>query len=1247
MGVEPLVSERVAAALAMQRLGVAPSTALQAFFVCQSSATTVSQWLVEQGLLNEEQKAELETLTRSLLEQHGWNARAACESLGLSQELMQVLAEVPAARALATLPLAPASGATLAPLDRTMAAGGTIPLPQQTLAGDATLPLAPSQLGTQASHTPSMPADESKGADEPKARFTKISFLARGNLGEVFIAEDRELNRKVALKEISPRSADQRDSRRRFLIEGEVTGRLEHPGIVPVYGMGFGDDGRPYYAMRLIEGRSLQEVLGDFHTERTERTRLSGTRAVEFRQLLGRIIQVCEAIEFAHSRGILHRDIKPSNIMVGPFGETLVVDWGLAKSYEMLDPSTSITVDSVSGESLESNSGSDKKGTASQSRTGTQESDRVVPGLTPAAQTIAGSMVGTPAYMSPEQASGDLATVGPAADVYSLGATLYHFLTGQPPIEGKDLATVLHRVRTGKIIPPRRHWRAIPKSLEAICLKALAKDPDDRYSSARALAEDLQRFVADEPVRCHQAGLLERSMRWARQHQTLSVSLGAASLALVATLTVAFGIVSATNRKLVISESAERSAKERAHNALLLAEEKTKEAELASVVADEAKELAEANAAKAEQNRLAAEENATAERLAREEAVRQQLQAQRTTEFLSGIFQTADALGLNSVPFFIRRNTGESLTVNELLARGRERIANELEDSPETRAAILNSIGNAYRYMGEFEQAQETLEESLAIRRQFLAPDHPDLARSVHDLAFALHELGLYDQAETLYREALAIQQQVNGVESQEAASVEFNLAWLVGQAGDPEEGCRMMRHVFEVRKQQDDDRMLAYAQLGLAISQLEAGHQAESTVNLLAAQSRLQALDGTSPIGNAVFEFMWGYLNPFKRETHFKTALENAKVALGDDHIYVGFGHYLLAQYYIENDRFPEAIEHLERCWVIAETQTRMRHPRILFAIDAYTYLLDQLDRRSEGHLRWQVFLDAQEEAFGLKSPRCADAWYNYALYCDSRKENKTRRDALRISCEGFSSVDIASIPKALLESYEDVAYKWGLELARIAGTNEAKRLPSVDERTEAEKWFAISESVRPQVASMTDPDGLWMRAERALNLTRLGQHAEAIELLREFHDALGELEESPDELKRSCEHYHRIETIAYCGAELWPEAVECCQATGENVADTQEDWLSFARLAGSAGNACRPSGDAQSLAGFRALVIKGLSSARAAGLADFKSLENDSSIGPWVSDPEFMSELTMIAPTVGAAQAIRAISSSPSEND
>jgi serine/threonine protein kinase len=269
----------------------------------------------------------------------------------------------------------------------------------------------------------SAPASESTIDDVHQAgpRYRILRSHARGGLGEVYVAEDQELHREVALKEIQPEHAHNAQSRNRFLLEAEITGGLEHPGIVPVYGLGQYADGRPFYAMRFIKGDNLKETIKRFHqADRPDRD--PGERSLALRQLLRRFIDVCNAVAYAHNRGVLHRDLKPGNVMLGKYGETLIIDWGLAKALGQRAGRVSEVPDNGPDErTLRPESGSDLIGTQM------------------------GSAIGTPAYMSPEQAAGRLDLLGPASDVYSLGASLYALLTGQAPFPERDKVEVLDR----------------------------------------------------------------------------------------------------------------------------------------------------------------------------------------------------------------------------------------------------------------------------------------------------------------------------------------------------------------------------------------------------------------------------------------------------------------------------------------------------------------------------------------------------------------------------------------------------------------------------------------------------------------------------------------------------------------------------------------------------------------------------------------------------------------------------------
>ena len=380
-------------------------------------------------------------------------------------------------------------------------------------------------------------------------RFRILRPHARRGLGTVFVALDSELDREVALKQVLDERADDPTSRLRFVIEAQITGGLEHPGIVPVYGLGSYGDGRPYYAMRFIRGDSLKEAIERFHQwENTKIPSLpvvlpvgegqggaparapAGSRDLALRKLLRRFMDVCNAIEYAHSRGVIHRDIKPANIIVGKHGETLVVDWGLAKPMGRVEPGTK----------------SDERLLMRSSASGS-------------AETLPGSALGTPAYMSPEQAEGQLDRLGPRSDVYSLGATLYCLLTGQPPFAG-DVVDVIRAVQRGEFRPPRQLDPSIDPALEAICKKAMAHRPEDRYASSRALADDLDRWMADLPVTAWREPLARRARRWTRRNRTAATSAAVALVAGVVGLSAVLVVQTQAKADLAASLKRERTA---------------------------------------------------------------------------------------------------------------------------------------------------------------------------------------------------------------------------------------------------------------------------------------------------------------------------------------------------------------------------------------------------------------------------------------------------------------------------------------------------------------------------------------------------------------------------------------------------------------------------------------------------------------------------------------------------------------
>jgi len=339
-----------------------------------------------------------------------------------------------------------------------------------------------------------------------ESRYALEGELARGGMGRIWIAKDARLDRKVAIKELLDPISGTNGQRARFERELALTSRLEHPSIVSIQDGGTWPDGRPYYVMRLVRGESLDRVI--------ERAKTLADRMA----IVPFGLAAVDALAYAHAQGIVHRDLKPENVLVGDFGETVVIDWGLAKDLRAATP-----------ELIEG-----------------PYRDLVRDG-----ETLGGEVLGTPAYMAPEQALGD--AVDERADVYALGALLYHVLSGERPYRGTSADEVLANVISGP--PPALAERVpgVPVDLVTIVEKAMAREPGDRYPNAGALAEDLKRFQSGQLVGAHRYTSGQLVRRWLRRQRT---AVTVAMLALVALAT--FGAISIT--RIVRSERAARVA---------------------------------------------------------------------------------------------------------------------------------------------------------------------------------------------------------------------------------------------------------------------------------------------------------------------------------------------------------------------------------------------------------------------------------------------------------------------------------------------------------------------------------------------------------------------------------------------------------------------------------------------------------------------------------------------------------------
>ena len=309
-------------------------------------------------------------------------------------------------------------------------------------------------------------------------RYCRRRLHATGGIGRLWLAYDSDLGRDVALKELRPEHATHATLGARFLQEAKITGQLEHPGIIPVYELVRERDGQqPFYTMRFVKGRTLSAAARDYHAKR-----LAGQAgALELPALLNAFVIVCNTVAYAHSRGVIHRDLKGQNVIMGDFGEVVVLDWGLAKLVGQPDGEAQAAAVVLHETGVDSG------------------------------HTVPGQALGTPSYMAPEQAVGRLDLIDHRTDVYGLGAILYEILTGVPPFAGDSTGEVLRKVREEEPTAPRRLWAEVPSALELVCMRALAKQPEDRPAAAADLAlavqgwQEFERRKAEEALRASEA----------------------------------------------------------------------------------------------------------------------------------------------------------------------------------------------------------------------------------------------------------------------------------------------------------------------------------------------------------------------------------------------------------------------------------------------------------------------------------------------------------------------------------------------------------------------------------------------------------------------------------------------------------------------------------------------------------------------------------------------------------------------
>ena len=720
-------------------------------------------------------------------------------------------------------------------------------------------------------------------------RYRVVRPHARGGLGEVFVAVDSELNREVALKQILDRTADNVDSRRRFINEARITGALEHPGIVPVYGLGCYPNGRPYYAMRFVHGDSLKTTIDRFHQDE-QLKKDSGRHSLELRKHLGRFVDVCNAIEYAHSRGVLHRDIKPSNVIVGNFGETLIVDWGLAKAHGESDPNFGVEPAAAGA-------------------------------CAGATETLPGKAMGTLAYMSPEQTMGELKLLGPESDVYSLGATLYCLLTGRAAFDEWGPNEVLDKVRRGDFASPCTVRPGVPRPLEAICLKAMAINSADRYPSARELAHDIERWLADEPVIARREPYSDRARRWMRRNRALVTAMMAVLVLSSAGLTCFSVYAENQNRKL---DRQRRAAEDEGNRAV------------------------------------------KAEKLAR----KKEAEARAILDFFEENVLSATR------PEGQDRGLGKEVTIRKALDAAEPRIAETFRDQPLAEASIRDTLGQTYYFLGEWGLAIVQLERSRQLRRDELGLSSDDTLKTMNHLARAYQDAGRLDVAVALYQKTLELRKVYFGAVHRDTLAVRNNLALAHQQAEQFTESLSLLEETVSLQKAMIgvDDPETLISMNNLASAYQIAGQLSQAislfkeTLALQKAKLSPDHPDTLRTMGNLAGAY--GTDNQIDNALPlYMAALEGFRVKLGSEHADTLLTTNNLAAAYFRRGRPADAVPLFVEALRIQKTKLGPDHPDTLLSMNNLAVLYRNTGRPAAALPLFESALKGFRVKLGLAS--------------------------------------------------------------------------------------------------------------------------------------------------------------------------------------------------------------------------------------------------------------------------------------
>lgn len=804
----------------------------------------------------------------------------------------------------------------------------------------------------------SVDRDANLGNRTSEFRFRVLRPLesGKGGMGEIDVAEDSELGRHVALKKIRPEQADEEGSRERFRREAEITGNLEHPSIVPIYGLGADGSGRPFYAMRWIRGEEMGSKIAEFQSKRVQGH--TSFDSVAFRALIDQLIDVAQAIGYAHSRGVLHRDLKPGNVMVGKYGETLVIDWGLARVPEQGDACESVSANSTPGEDpLQNLSG----------RPGSE-----------VLETVQGSMMGTLGYAPPEQLSGRVDQICPQSDVYGLGAILYQILTNTTTvsIKGRALQAAVDDTLKGTIPLPSTLVSGVPKPLEAICMKALALSPHSRYASSNELVDELERWKADQPVLAKKQTLVERIARFGRKHRSATVA-GGLALAIIAIVST-IALIEVNRQRGLASEAAESEKTQR-----LAAQAARKRAE----------ELAESERfAKEEARRLA-----RSEKRAKDAATELAKRNENVVDSFVSAFRSTD---------LSNAGTTHKMTARDVLNQARDRLdgEDELAGDPLAKAHLLQALGDSFSSLGDNESAAECLEKALEIRSEQLGEEASDTLVSLNNLAVAYYYLGETQRCIDLNRQLYAVRKKTLGESHKTTLGTLNNLAAAELAAGDQSGAAESFETVLTILVNElgDDHGNVVATKQNLANCYRELGRYQEA-VKLMQQvyDTRKRELGIDHPHAIIALDNLGlvhsqngSYLDA---QACFKQTYKLGLKKLGEDHPSTLTSLHNLAGSHEELGEYDTALSLYQRVVEKRKVVLGKEHPVTLVSLNNLASLLQSIDRLDEAKSLHQEVLRLREQVLGVDHPYTLASMNNLATALQSLGEMDKARALLQ----------------------------------------------------------------------------------------------------------------------------------------------------------------------------------------------------------------------------------------------------------